>query len=157
MRIRVLSFTERSYYKTFHAGYQCMCSELEHCFQRLTKVNATGVIHLSPDGVTVYLDKQPVVLKESWVQYCCKKSRNHVGSWTVCRFVIQFTEKTLFAWRDPYKSFWRKTYEKTALYGQVKWILFVIGVTHGYPKQIIGEARHVWQTCLKVTSYYRKM
>ena len=52
----------------------------QHSFQRLTKV--TDMRHLSfTNGLTVYVEKQPVAWKVCCVEYWCEKARKQFENW----------------------------------------------------------------------------
>ena len=69
-------------------------------FRRLTKVNATCLVHLPPMGL-VYVEKQPVAWEDCCVEYWCENTRKCMSRWT-CRRDI--TEKMLKTALNPNKS-----------------------------------------------------
>ena len=55
------------------------------CFPIIDKSHCDKHHSSSTNGLTVYVEKQPVAWKECCVEYWCAKARKHMSRWTGCR------------------------------------------------------------------------
>ena len=97
-------------------------SYAKHSFRRLKINNCVKSHSSSSNGLSVYVEKQPIAWKECCMKYRCEKAKTHMSRWTGRR---DMTDKLLKTALNPNKSI-----QKLSLCMRIKMLLHIKHTNH---------------------------